>query len=58
MKIFIKKKQVNYLPNGIALLCCESRKWTLSEKSCNGRRTNGKSNVGLTTKFDGQCMIQ
>ncbi len=54
-----KTKKIDiYLPNGIALACWESKKWTFSENICNGIRTNGKSNVELTIKFGGQWIVQ
>lgn len=57
--VIVNKEYVYfYLPNGMALLCWESKKWILSENNCNGNRTNGKSNVELTTKFDGQWIVQ
>ena len=53
-----EKKDIFYLPNGMAPLWFESKNWTFSEKTCNGKRTNGKSNVELTTKFGGQWIVQ
>ena len=46
------------LPNGMEPWCCARTKCTLLEKIASGIRTNGKSKVELTTKFDGQWRIQ